>query len=201
MNEINDLYDIIDAMRKKSGMSSRSLALLAKVPPTTLASLMSRRPATIDKEVLKRIASVFNVSWVALLNKTDSFAEECENELRIPVAMTKEDVQAVNERVVAAMPKRVYSRIVSRVPEDIDPDEFDTSSEAAFRRSIYLVLNRLNENGLLEAMRRVLEVAGNPAYCKPKKEDDSWQKEKPPMGAEQSESAQTVDTRDEFPLE
>lgn len=205
MNEMNDLYDIIDAMRKKYRMSSRTLAMQAKIPATTLASMMTRRPATIDKEALVRIASVFCVEWYRLLNMTEDEASKCEDELRISTAMTAQDVEYVYNHVVKPLDCSVRYRAMELSNAErqcmLKPIHQRNEREHGFRSSILFVLEKLNDDGLMEAMRRILDVANDPKYCKPKKEDDSWQKEKPPMGAEQSESVQTVDTRDEFPLE
>ena len=205
MNEINDLYDIIDVMRKKYRMSSRTLAMHAEIPVTTLASMMSRRPATIDKEALARIASVFGVAWYRLLNMTKDEAAKYEDELRISTKMTQEDVEQVYNHLVSPLAFGIRFRergmCSSENHSTLNTVSQRNEREHGFRGSILFVLDKLNDDGLMEAMRRILDVANDPKYCKPKKEDDSWQKEKPPTGAEHSESVQMVDTKDESPLE
>lgn len=204
MNEINDLYDIIDAMRKKYHMSSRTLAIRAGIPVTTLASMMSRRPATIDKSVLEKLASVFHVEWFRLLNLTDAKADEYADELRIPTKMEKEDVDHVYRRIVKTLDCTERFHEIGKYPSPNSGFVYQRSmreKEHEFQQSIMFVLEKLNDDGLMEAMRRILDVANDPKYCKPKKEDDSWQKEKPPMGAEQSESGVTDDIRATTPLD
>lgn len=173
VNAINDLYDIIDALRKKSYMSSRSLAIAAEIPPTTLASIMSRRPATMDKEILERIAAVFHVAWYQLLNKSESFAAAYENELRVPTAMSKEDVDQVYEQIVQPIIGAATFRGTGRLQADATKAWCPrTARYHGFQESIQFVLGKLNDDGLMEAMRRVLDVANDPKYCKTK-EDDS----------------------------
>lgn len=205
MNEINDLYDIIDAMRKKYHMSSRTLATQAKIPATTLASMMSRRPATIDKEALVRIASVFNVAWYRLFNMTEDAAAKYEDELRISTVMTKEDVEHVYNHLVRPLDCSARYRAIGLYSSEnhsaLNARYQRNEREHGFRSSILFVLDKLNDDGLMEAMRRVLDVANDPKYCKPKKEDDSWQKEKPQTEAEQSESGVTDDIRAITPLD
>lgn len=168
MNAINDLYDIIDALRKKYYMSSRLLATAAEIPPTTLASIMSRRPATMDKEILDRIATVFHVSWYQLLNKSKAFAAAYENELRVPTAMSKEDVDQVYEQIVQPIIDAATFRGTARLRADVTKAWCPGPARYhGFQDSIQFVLGKLNDDGLMEAMRRVLDVANDPKYCKP----------------------------------
>lgn len=173
MNELNDLYDIIDAIRKKHRCSSRQLALLAKIPPTTLASMMSRRPATIDKDTLARIATVFSIKWYELLNKPASFANTHDLEMRIPTAMSPEDIQAVREKFIDGLHFAVRFSKPERQGSSKHSSSVPGHSEDNFKRGILFVLDKLNDEGLMEAMRRILDVANEPHFCMHKNENQA----------------------------
>lgn len=190
---MNDLYDVITALRQKHRMSLRMLATTAKLPPTTLASMMTRRPSTIDKDVLIRIALALNVKWVDLLNKPDSYALECELEDRVPVEMSQEDLEIVKKKLVdplaMAIKFDVGERHAVRFSEYQCPNR--RVEESDFKRSFAFVLDKLNDDGLLEAMKCVLELANEPKFRKINKEDTKCQEEELRMAAEQSTSERT----------
>lgn len=204
---MKDFYDLIEGLRKEARISSKELAIRANTPVTTLASIMSRRPETLDRRTLDRIARVFGSKWDEILDLSEEQADRYAYyaKMRIPVTMSQESVERVYAKLVKKLDFSGTVRPIGRYhpnPNTTQASKIDVHTDwDSFKSSITLVLDKLNDDGLMEAMRRILDVANDPKYCKPKKEDDSWQKEKPPMGAEQSESAQTVDTRDEFPLE
>jgi len=57
------VYDIIDRIREEKNLSTRKLAQLAKIPPTTLESMMTRRPEWAIVSRLQAIARVFGLDW------------------------------------------------------------------------------------------------------------------------------------------
>lgn len=193
---MNDLYDIITALRQKHRMSLRMLALQSHIPPTTLASLMSRRPSTIDKSMLLNIALTFDVNWVDMLNKPESYATECALQDRIPVEMTQEDIEAVRKKLIDPL----IAKISFKVPyeqrlQTCQRNFLYHSNKNDFERSFMFVLNKLNDDGLLEAMKRILEITEEPKFRKENKEDKIWREEELPMAAEQSESEQMDDMK------
>lgn len=52
----------------------------------------------------------------------------------------------------------------------VEPQQKQNDDEALFRKSVNAILNRLNSDGLLEAMRRLLDLENDPAYRKEKTE-------------------------------
>lgn len=204
---MKDFYDLIEALRIEAKISSKELAIRANTPVTTLASIMSRRPETLDRRTLDRIARVFGSKWDEILDLSEEQADRYAYypKMRIPVTMTQDSVEHVYAKLVKRLDFSGSARPIGHFRPNLNttkPPKSDARTDwDSFKSSITLVLGKLNDDGLMEAMRRILDVANDPRYCKPKKEDDSWQKEKPPTGAEQSESAQMVDTKDESLLE
>ena len=158
---MNDLYDIITALRQRNHLSVRMLAMRADIPPTTLASMMTRRPSTMDKSFLIQIAKALGVKWVMLLNKPDSYADECELEDRISVEMTQEDIEAVQRNLIEPFTTVARFGVREQRFSDYIADTCRRrrSEESDFKQSFAFVLDKLNDDGLLEAMRRVLEIA------------------------------------------
>lgn len=178
MNEqIYSVYDLIEVLRLRNGMSGRKLAKLAEVSSATLASLITRQPSTIGIDTLDKIAQVFGVKWYELLNRPSSIVEDCILDSRVSVVMTKEDIMAVGERLMSGfdfMPSidKIHNlekrerKVLGIEKEAVISPEVATPGKDEFRSVIFFVLDRLNHDGLLEAMRRILDVANDPKYCK-----------------------------------
>lgn len=170
--ELFDVYDLIEVTRHERKISSRQLAIDAKIAPTTLASLISRRPDTIKIDDLSKIAKVFEMTWCELLNKPESFAEKYALETRVPVSMTKEDIIAVSTKLgnKYSFDSGLYreDKIVSnpigapRRKRAVDIPE----SNSEFMRSIALLLGKLNDEGLILAMRQIIDIVSDPKYTK-----------------------------------
>ena len=178
MNETYTVYDVIEVLRLGREMSSRKLANTAGVSTATLASLMARRPITMSASTLDKIAQFFNLRWNDLLNKPATIADELLAQSRVSTHMHREDVEALSERLssdgiinfmhlvesVRSMPRAETSeerpRAASRRTDSA------SSGKAEFRNSIFFVLEKLNDDGLMEAMRRILDIANDPQYCK-----------------------------------
>ena len=168
--ELFDVYDLIEVTRHERKISSRQLAIDAKIAPTTLASLISRRPDTIKIDDLSKIAKVFEMTWCELLNKPESFAEKYALETRVPVSMTKEDIIAVSTKLgnKYSFDSGLYreAKIVSnpigapRRKRAVDIPE----SNSEFMRSIALLLGKLNDEGLILAMRQIIDIVSDPKY-------------------------------------
>lgn len=194
MTEMHDFYDVVNALRNKCHLSVRQLAREMGIAPTTLSSIFSRRPLALDREILVRLGIAFDLPWYVLLNKSAAHEVETSgsSRMRVTVLLSHKDIEMINERIIKPYqcPKR-YIDIQNDRRDD------DTGDDGDFRRSILFVLNKLNDEGLMEAMRRILDVANKPKYCKLWKEDDSWQEEKHPTGVEPSSNGRMGDTKQE----
>lgn len=167
------VYDIIEVLRLKNNMSSRRLAIEANVSVATLASLINRQPPTIAIETLDKISNVFGVKWYELLNKPASYENEFVLEKRVSVYMTQDDILAVGERLTGDYSFMAHVEKLHRLEEREQRATRIHKKEAPsptgkdeFKNSLFFVLNKLNEEGLMEAMRRILDVANDPKYCK-----------------------------------
>ena len=170
MNVINDVYDVIDAVRKKRNMSIRQLALCAGIPPTTLVSNLSRKPKSIDKDLLMCISEVLDVPWYDFLNKTESFVVQYDFKKRIPILLSAEDISVIKDKI-AQLPdsaKCNHQIQMSLSNQNVQPK--GRSMKFTYNDSILFILSKLNEDGIIEAMRKLLDVAADPKYRK--KEDD-----------------------------
>lgn len=57
-----DIYDKIDRILEQKNLSRRKLAIIAKIPPTTLQSAFSRKTENLPFDTIKRIAEVLEVT-------------------------------------------------------------------------------------------------------------------------------------------
>lgn len=205
---MNDVYEVIEALRKYKGLTAKKLAEKAGMPATTLATIMRRQPITIAKKHLTAIANALGVQWYDLLNVSESAYPDDE---KVSSKLSPSDTEAVlvkltGEDKYASVRYSVTGR-GTPPQESLDsttkngvriygsPGASDPSYH--YRHSIILMLNRLNTEGLIEAMHQVTAIARNPNLCKkPAKEDTLWQNEEPQMVAEQSNNERMVDGKD-----
>ena len=162
MNELNDFYDIINALRLKCHISVRQLAKDMRIPPTTLASILTRRAQFLDREIVIRFGITFGIPWYNLLNK-DSAAEVRTTGTTLPrvaVDMTEEDIQSVQKRIVE--PFRGPSWCETQEAESTNEER---AGDADFKRGMMFVIDRLNGDGLLLAMQQLIKIAADPKYC------------------------------------
>lgn len=171
---MKDFYDLIEELRKEARISSKELAIRANTPVTTLASIMSRRPETLDRRTIDRIARVFGSKWEEILDLSEQQADSyayCPK-VRIPVAMTQDSVERVYAKLMKRLDFSGSARSIERVYPNLNtakPSKSDDLTDwNSFKSSITLILNKLNDDGLMEAMRRILDVANDPKYCKNK---------------------------------
>ena len=171
---MKDFYDLIEELRKEAKISSKELAIRANTPVTTLASIMSRRSETLDRRTLDRIARVFGSKWDEILDLSEEQADRYAYypKMRIPVTMTQDSVERIYAKLVKRLDFSGTARPIGRFrpnPNTEKPTKSDIHTDwDSFKSSITLVLNRLNDDGLMEAMRRILDVANDPKYCKNK---------------------------------
>lgn len=186
------VFDVIDALREHHGYTMKELAERSGVPYTTLAAMMAKKPSKISKNTLMNLAGVFEVKWYKLLGKQRGFGDENEipsrniNGIRLHAEMDDEDYIKVLREVLGDEYVREDDELIleARIPV-IKYKQVDVISTSAlkkhFRASINTVLDRLSDEGVMEVMRHVLEIAQDPKYYAPTdpktKEDNEWQKE------------------------
>lgn len=118
------------------------------------------------------------------------YAEEFALEDRVSVGMKMKDIDEVGFRLLkdtdtVMLAQKAHDRHNQRVEiaqsiatnaairenSEKIPNAPSTSvspSTEGFRNSLFFVLGKLNDDGLMEAMRRILDVANDPKYCKNK---------------------------------
>lgn len=186
------VFDVIDALRERRGYTMKELAERSGVPYTTLAAMMAKKPSKISQNTLKNLAGVFEVNWYVLLGKQRGYLGDNEttsrniNGIRLNAELDDEDYIAILRNVLgdeyvneddelileATIPVIRYRKV----------DVISTSAlKKHFRSSINAVLDRLSDEGVMEVMRHVLDIAMDPKYYvstdSEKKEDNGWQKE------------------------
>lgn len=203
---MTDVYAIIDALREHKYLSVRKLAELAGINPSTLATIMARRPKTISRKYLEALGGVLGVMWFDLVNVPEyAYSDDA----KIPAALSAEDAEIVLHALIGSeertfahqfLPEKAHT---SRLPEKqmevelngrlsaLQHDDWEAEEgsvqDAYYRQSIIYMLGRLNTEGLLEAMHQVAAIARNPSLCRGNiKEDTLCEKEKPPMATEHS---------------
>lgn len=188
---MNTVYDIIQALCNWRGYTMKELARLADIPYTTFATMMKKRPAKISVNSLMRIAGVFEQSWNTLLG--------CEEYL-IPTLIGAQNIYSarVSSYVEEVISLKVIKKITGKNLEDLKARHIDTKISvpakhenfsrirprdihSQFKLCIDIVSDKLNDDGIIEAMRYILELTQNPKYNvstdSEKKEDTEWQKE------------------------
>lgn len=184
MVELNDFYDIVNTLRQRCHLSVRQLAREMKMPPTTLASIFSRRPDSLDREILIRFGLVFDLKWYTLLNKSSASEARFKgtSTIKIDLTLSDEDIQSIYENILVGYrcPAR-FERQNTEAPESTRSGDDD------FKRGMMFVINRLNEDGLMKVMQMIIQIAADPQYCistdshtsSNKKEDELCQENEP----------------------
>ena len=85
--------------------------------------------------------------------------------------MSVELEPGVGENVLDSWMREMENDVLVDFDEVIDPPKFSAprrkqKSENHFRESIILMLERLNDDGLMEVMRVTLEITKEPAFLK-----------------------------------
>lgn len=209
---MNDVYEVIDTLRKHKNMTGKKLAELAGMPVTTLATIMGRKPVAIPKKHLVALANALGVQWYELLN-----VSECAypDGAKIPSKLSPHDVEEIMHNLIGydehcdvrynvigrgtsgPERQRIMCEYGMTMPGTDHDEEYVPACDVQYRHSIIFMLNRLNTEGLLEAMHQVAAIARDPNLCRGNtKEDTIWQKEKLPMAAEHSENERMVVGKD-----
>lgn len=160
------VYDVIAAVRQLRGLSIRKLATLANISPTTLTSMLDRKPEKVPFRTLDAIAQVFDLGWMDLFNYEDDHVPEVDATGKVSVALIEGDFERIMGRLAEIKVVSPPNKLVSwnRNTHRSDWQAINGCSDE-FRRSINFVLERLNSDGLVEAMRRILELEKDERYC------------------------------------
>ena len=176
-DHMSDVYEVIEAVRMWRGYSMLEVSQKADVKYTTIASLMKRRSSHMSKEILMRLASALGVDWYKMLNcesaeePTDIFTGRYSDEPRILTELSEMDVKQALREIIGDEYEKFLTRSREKVKIPnapvIKPASCrQNSSRDQFKQSIDFVLDKLNDDGLMEAMRRMLDIAKDPMYCK-----------------------------------
>lgn len=173
---MDNVYDLIEELRDRSHLSTHRLAMLAEMGSSTLAAMLSRRAEKVTVRNLKAVAKVFRMKWNDMLKIPDEEAEKYRDTARVSAKLKP----GVGENILA----RWSLEMENEAPIDFDDESTDASQLRRSRRekskknhfheSILFVLERLNDEGLMEIMRVALDMARNPEYCLPA-QDENWQ--------------------------
>jgi len=121
--------------------------------------------------LLAKIAEAFGVSWHELLGREAmSFGDNTILESKKPVpkvstALTPEMIRKILEKLIGEGYERYLYEDTLRRNEPVPYNGETPHTNSMFmKRSIDIILNKLNDEGLMEAMRRVLDIAQDPRY-------------------------------------
>lgn len=176
---MNSVYDVIEVLSAWRGFTMKEVALRAGLSYTTFASMMSRRPVKIAKRTLQSIGTVFGTEWYTLLGSDSELVPEFPpttrygmrniNGERVCAMMDEKAVHAALKRIIGDNYTRVLYKVAAGKRALAERVETSTHSRIKDRRGQFdacvdLVFNHLNDNGVIEAMRYLLELAQNPKY-------------------------------------
>ena len=169
---MNSVYDVIEVLSVWRGLTMKEVALRAGLSYTTFASMMSRRPVKIAKRTLQSIGTVFGTEWYTLLGSDSELVPEFPpttrygmrniNGERVCAMMDEKTVHAALKRIIGDNYTRVLYKAATGKRALTERVGISTHSRIKDRRG--LVFNHLNDNGVIEAMRYLLELAQNPKY-------------------------------------
>ena len=185
---MSSVFEIIEALKAYRGMTFRDIAEKTGRSYTTLTSIMSRRSARIPVGILTEIASALEVDVCDLIPLEVMQQESVNKTGRYSTEFSKDFVRMTLHRIIGDDYEKYLPEYDIEVRTLTTPrarPSLNTSAEHdaryQFKQSINFVLNKLNDRGLMEVMRLVLEVANDPKYYvstdSEKKEDNGWQKE------------------------
>lgn len=170
---MSNVFEIIDAIIAHKGCSLRELAIKADITYTTLASIMTRRSSRISKKIVTAIAEALEVDFYDLIpRESDLQATKTDSDIvRYPTDCSEEFMKATLQRIIGAdailyIPENNLRRARNIAMQKTEHMPVcPNNARHQFKQSIDFVLNKLNDEGLMEAMRRVLDIAQDPKFC------------------------------------
>ena len=165
----DNIFEVIETLRKARGLSGRKLADLAGIRPTTFASMMSRKPLKIPKAYLQSLAAVLGVRWYDLINTSmDAYPGDG---VTVPTMLSPEEKEEVLLKVLGpnADPCEIYAEQVAAQgnPLNANPVNFanyDNVIHEQHKQAICLILDTLNAHGLREVMNFAMQLSNDPNY-------------------------------------
>ena len=168
---MNDIFDLIDALRDARGLSGRKLADRAGLKPTTFASIMSRRPPEIPKAYLEAIAAALGVRWYDLLNVSPDAYPDNGNKVKVPTALSDYDKEQAFFKVLGpkADPYAVYAEQADAAGAAVNEGfitfaNHDQIHYEQYKKAICILLDTLNANGLFETMNYVMRLSSDSRF-------------------------------------
>lgn len=172
-----DIFDVIDSLKDLRKISGRKLADMAGMKPTTLASMMSRRPASIPVGYLKAIASALDVKWNEILNVPESAYQGKADDEKIPTALSERDYKEVMHRFFnfEFEPPSVHVRYALERERELYEEQVAKveANHEKYKNAILHMLGTLNSNGLRNVMQHILELNVDPEFSSENNKEDT----------------------------
>lgn len=187
---LNSVYDVIEALCRWYGFTTKDLAMHSRITYSTLATIMKKRPAKIAAKHLEDIGKVFGVEWYKLLGHENeptslkAYEGRNVNGERVNASMDEEAIDCVLNSIIGDD----YTKILDRIKaaryalENNQQSYFQRANGASIsslqRRSnnigmrsrfdscVDMVFDNFNDAGVVEAMRYILALSQDPKYCK-----------------------------------
>ena len=162
------VFDLINELREANHMTIRGLGEAAGIKPATFESMMTRRPRSIDLDRLERIAALFGLAWQDLFEDGREVHGLGTAKPKVDTYIKHYEMPAIREKVFRKA--MIDAPLPLYVPEPPVPESAPKQSvkleDTDFRQVIYALIERLNDEGIMEAMRRVIEIERDPKYQK-----------------------------------
>lgn len=159
------VYDIIEELRKAKNLSIRKLADAAGMAPSTLESILTKRAQGISVLRLRQIASAFDLEW------TDLF--ETGREDQVGKGEKAKVNSYIKEEEQPYILQRAFQKASMNPPVHMfEEQEPELSMEEHYRQVVRSMIDRLNAEGLQEAMYVLMPVTREPAYQKNNKKTE-----------------------------
>lgn len=167
---MKDIYDVIDELREKKGLSRRKLALMAGINPATFASMMMRRPDNISVTYLMPIADVLGVNLYDLMGMSDTHRIHIKSDAPLSSSLAEDQGHRSNNSSSAEEEPNYGVEATGRgsapreLMYELGTRAYDNACRQNYKRSILLMLEQLNNDGLKEAMRLIAEMTASPQF-------------------------------------
>lgn len=167
------VYDLIDEICRLKNLSMRQLAINSALPPSTIVSIQARRSPQISKRVLAHLGHAFDLEWHDLITLPENVLPEQITTQKVPADLSEEDKVRVLQHIESFQVHNLEPNMAVEWKEKgfaiLDEDR---ETNAPFLGSIKRILEKMNEEGLMEVLRFSLEIANDPKYCKETKKED-----------------------------
>ena len=157
VRKMTTVYDVIAELRDAKNWSTRRLAQEAGIPPTTLDSILSRKPQGLSIERLKQIAGAFGLEWLDLFEYGRENLVSGKDKDKVNSYIKEEELPYILEQ--AFMKAGLDAPI--RQFEKLEPT---VTVEDNYRQILKAMIDHLNETGLQEAMFVLMPISRNSDY-------------------------------------